>query len=45
VMRRNQQALDELSTEDYDSMAETVVVAAISGNIWAVQEIAKVIDE
>jgi len=45
VLDSNQQALDELSTEDYDSMAKTVVAAALNGNIWAVQVIARAIDE
>ena len=45
VLDSNQQALDELSAEDLDSMAETVVAAALDGNIWAVQVIARAIDE
>ena len=45
VLDSNQQALDELSAEDLDSMAETVVAAALNGNIWAVQVIARAIDE
>ncbi len=44
VLRRNEQAPNELSIEEYDSMAETVVAAALSGNLWALQEIAKAID-
>ena len=44
-LNENQQALDELSAEDLDSMAETIVAAALSGNIWAAQEIARAIDE
>jgi hypothetical protein len=43
--RNQRQALDELSAEELDSMAETVVTAALSGNIWAVQVIARAIDE
>jgi hypothetical protein len=45
LLRGNQQALDELSAEDLDPMAETVVAAALSGKIWAAQEIARAIDE
>ena len=45
LLREQQRSLDELSTEDYDSMAETVVAAALDGNLWAVQEIARAIDE
>ena len=45
LLREQQRSLDELSTEDYDSMAETVVAAALDGNSWAVQEIARAIDE
>ena len=45
VLHSNQQALDELSAEEYDSMAETVVAAALDGNSWAIQEIARAIDE
>ena len=44
-MNRNQQALDELSTEEYDAMADALVAAVLSGNILAVQETARVIDE
>jgi hypothetical protein len=40
-----QQTLDELSTEDYDSMADTVVAAALDGDAWAIQEIGRAIDE
>ena len=45
ALNRNQEVLDELSAEDLDSMAETVVAAALNGNIWAVQVIARAIDE
>jgi hypothetical protein len=37
-------SLDELSTEDYDAMADALVAAANDGEIWAIQEIAIVID-
>jgi hypothetical protein len=40
-----QRSLDELSAEDPDSMADALVAAALSGNIWAVQEIARAIDD
>ena len=45
VLHRNQQALDELSTEDYDAMADRLVDAALDGDFRAIQEIAEVIDE
>ncbi len=45
VLRKQQQSLDELLTEDFDSMAETVVAAALDGNSWAIQEIGRMIDE
>jgi hypothetical protein len=45
ALHSNEQALDELSAEEYDSMAETVVAAALSGNLWAIQEIARAVDE
>ncbi len=45
VLHEQQQLLNELSTEDYDSMAETVVAAAYEGHPWAIQEIARAIDE
>ena len=45
VLRKQQQSLEELSAEFYDSMAETVVSAALDGEPWAIQEIGRVIDE
>ena len=45
ALRRNQEALDELSTEDYNAMADSVVEAALDGEPWATQEIARAIDE
>jgi hypothetical protein len=45
ALRRNEQEPNELSAEELDSMAETVVAAALDGNIWAVQVIAEAIDE
>jgi hypothetical protein len=45
LLREQEDALDGLSTEDYDSMAETVVGAALQGNPWAIQEIGKALDE
>ena len=44
TLRKQQQSLDELSAENYDSMAETVVTAALSGSIWAAKKIARAID-
>jgi hypothetical protein len=37
--------LKELSTEDYDAMADKVVTAALDGDFRAIQEIARAIDE
>jgi len=45
ALHGNQQALDELSAEDYDAMADKVVDAALDGEFWAIQEIARAIDE
>ena len=45
ALKRNQEVLDELSTEDLDAMAEIVVAAALDGEPWAIQEIAGAIDE
>ena len=45
ALNRNQQVLDELSTEDYDSMADKVVAAAMDGDFRAIQVIARAIDE
>ena len=45
ALRKQQQSLVELSSEFYDSMAETVVAAALDGHYWAVQEIAEAIDQ
>jgi hypothetical protein len=45
ALRRNEQAPNELSAEDLDSMAEKVVAAALSGNLWAIQVIARATDE
>lgn len=44
ILRNQKQSLEDLSTEDYDSMAETLVAAALDGDSWAIQEIARVID-
>ena len=44
-LRKQQQSLDELSTEDYDSMADRLVDAALDGDFRAIQEIARAIDE
>ena len=45
TLRKHRQSLDELSTKDFDKMAEMVVAAAVDGSPWAIQEIARVIDE
>ena len=45
VVRKQQQAVDEISAELYDSMAERLVDAALDGDFRAVQEIARVFDE
>ena len=45
VLHRNQQSLDELSAEYYDSMADKLVDAAMDGDLRAIQKITEVIDE
>ena len=45
VLHSNQQSLDDISTEDYDSMADSLVDAALDGDFPAIQEIARVFDE
>ena len=45
LLRSQRQSLDELSTEDYDSMADSLVDAALDGDFPAIQEIARVFDE
>jgi len=44
-LREQEKSLREVSTEDYDTMAETLVAAALDGNPEALQEIARSIDE
>lgn len=41
----DQVALDEFTPEDYDTMADNVVAAALDGDFRAIQEIAWAIDE
>jgi len=45
VLRKQQQSLHELSAEFYDSMAESLINAALDGDFRAIQEIAKAIDD
>jgi hypothetical protein len=45
TLRKQQQALDELSIEDYGSMADRLVDAALDGDFRAIQKIAEAIDE
>ena len=45
TLRKQQQSLDELSAEFYDSLAERLVDAALDGDFRAIQEIARTIDE
>ena len=45
ALNRSQQTQDDLSTEDYDSMADKVVAAALDGESWAIQELARALDE
>ena len=45
ALRRQRKSQHELSKAVYDAMAETVVAAALDGNSWAIQEIARAIDE
>ncbi len=45
ALRKQQQSLDELSSEFYDSMAERLVDAALDGDFRAIQKIAEANDE
>ena len=45
TLRKHRRSLAELSTKDFDTMATKVVTAAFDGHHWAIQEIARVIDE
>ena len=45
TLRKQQQSLDELSAEYYDSMAERLVDAALDGDFRAIQKIVDAIDE
>ena len=45
VLRKQQQSLDELSADFYNSMADSLVDAALDGAFRAIQEIAEAIDE
>ena len=45
LLREQERSLDELSTEDYDSVADAVVAAALDGNPWAIREISRAIDQ
>lgn len=45
LLREQEKSLHEVSTEDYDSIAETLVAAALDGNPEALQVIARVLDE
>ena len=44
ALHRNEKSLADLIA-DYDAMADTVVAAAGNGNPWAIQEIARAIDD
>jgi len=45
LLYKQQQSLDELSTEYYDTMADRLVDAAMDGDFRAIKEIAEEIDE
>ena len=45
LLRKQQQSLDELSADFYDSVADRLVDAALDGDLRAIQEIARVFDE
>ena len=45
LLRKQQQSLDELSSEFYDSMAERLIDAGLDGDFRAIQEITEAIDE
>ncbi len=40
VLRKQQQSLDDLSADFYDSMADSLVDAALDGDIQAIQNLA-----
>ena len=45
LLRKQEQSLDELLAEDYDSLADRLVDAAMDGDLRAIQRIARAIDE
>ncbi len=45
ALRKQRISQHELSKAVYDAMADTLVAAALDGNSWAIQEIARAIDE
>ncbi len=45
TLRKQQQSLDELSAEIYDSMADRLVDAALDGDFRAIEKIADAIDD
>ena len=45
LLHEHEDALEELSTKNYDSMADRLIDAALNGDFRAVQEIARAIDE
>ena len=45
VLRKQQQSLDELSADFYNSVADRLVDAALDGDFRAIREIARAIDE
>ena len=45
LLRKQQQSLDELSADIYDSMADRLVDAALDGDFRAIQKLADAMDE
>ena len=45
ALHKNKKSQDEFSADDYDSMAERLVDAALDGDFRAIQKIAEAIDE
>ena len=45
ALHGNQKSLNELSAEIYDSMADSLIDAALDGDFRAIQEIARAFDE
>lgn len=45
LLYKQKQSVDEISAEFYDSVADRLVDAALDGDLRAIQEIARALDE